>query len=42
MYLLMCDLQSQKMRKLDKILTNLSSEERKMLMERLWSDESGE
>ena len=35
MYLLICELQRQKMRKLNKILTNLSLKERKTLMERL-------
>ena len=42
MYSLMCEMQSQKMRELDMILTNINSEERKMLMERLQRDESGE
>ena len=42
MYLLMSEMNSQKMRKLDNILTNLSPEERKTLMERLHRGESGE
>lgn len=41
MYWLMCDIQSQKLRKLDKILSNLSVEERNMLMEKLQRDKSG-
>ena len=42
MYLLKCEMQSQKMRKLDNTLRNLSPKEPKMLMERLQRDESGE
>ena len=42
MYSLMYEVQSQKMRKFDNILTNLSPEERKTLMERLHRGESGE
>ena len=38
MYWLMCDMQSQKMRNIDKIITNLSPKERKTLMERLQRD----
>ena len=39
MYLLMCEMQRQNTRNFDKILTNLSPEERKTLMERLQRDE---
>jgi hypothetical protein len=42
MYWLVCVLQSHKMRKLDKILCDLSAEERKSLMEKLQKEESGE
>ena len=42
MYWLMCDMQSQKMRKFDKFLTNLCQEECKTLLERLQRDESYE
>ena len=42
MYLLMCEMQSQKKRKLDEILTNLSLKECKTLMESLQMDESSE
>ena len=42
MYWLMCDMQSHKMRKLNTFLINVSGEERKMLMEKLQMDESGE
>ena len=42
MYLLMCEMQSQKIRNLDNILTNLSLQERNTLMERLQRDGSGE
>ena len=42
MYSLMCDMQHQNMRNLGKILTNLSLEDRKTLMERLQRDESSE
>ena len=42
MYSLMCDMQRQKMRKLNKIIFNLSVEERKTLMETLQRDESSE
>ena len=42
MYWLMYDTKSQKMRKLDKIITNLNPEERKPLMERLQRDEPRE
>ena len=38
----MSEMQIQKIRKLDNILTNLSPEERKKLMERLQRDESSE
>ena len=38
----MCVIQSQKMRKLDNILSNLSTEDRKTLMENLQKDEWGE
>ena len=42
MYWLVCVMQSHKMRKLDKILCDLSAEERKTLMEKLQNGESGE
>jgi hypothetical protein len=42
MYWLVCVLQSHKMRKIDKILCDLSAEERKILMEKLQKDEPGE
>ena len=42
MYCLLCIMQSQKMRKLDKIIFDLGPEECKSLMEKLKKDESGE
>ena len=42
MYSLMSVMHSKKMRKLDKIFCNLSVDERKILMEKLHNDESGE
>ena len=42
MYWLVCVLQSRKMRKLDKILYDISAEEHESLMEKLQKDESGE
>jgi hypothetical protein len=42
MYWLVCVLQSHQMRKLDKILCDLSAKKRKNLMEKLQKDESGE
>ena len=42
MYLLMCEIHSQKMRKINKILTNLSIEGHKTLTKRLQRDELGE
>ena len=42
MYWLMCVMQSQKLRKVDKIFCNLSIEEHRTLMEMLQNDKSGE
>ena len=42
MYCLLCIIQSHKMMKLDKIISDLGLEERKSLMEILQKDESGE
>jgi hypothetical protein len=42
MYCLLCIMQSHKMTKLDKIISDLGPEERKILMEKLQKDESGE
>ena len=42
MYYLVCIMQSHKMTKLDKIIFYLRPEERKILMEKLQKDESGE
>ena len=42
MYFLLCIIQSHKMTKLDKIISDLGPEERKSLMEKLQKDESGE
>ena len=42
MYCLLCIMQSHKMTKLDKIISNLGPEEHKSLMEKLQKDESGE
>ena len=42
MYCLLCIRQSHKMMKLDKIISDLGLEERKILMENLQTDESGE
>jgi hypothetical protein len=42
MYWLVCVLQSHQMRKLDKILCDVSEEECKRLMEKLKKNESGE
>ena len=42
MYFLVCVMQSHKMKNLDKILSYLRPEERKILMENLHKDESGE
>ena len=42
MYSYMCEMRSQKMRKLDKMITNVSPEECKTLIERLQNDESCE
>ena len=42
MYCLLCIMQSQKMMKLDKIISDLGLEECKSLMEKLQNDESGE
>ena len=42
MYWLVCVMKDHKMRKLDKIISYLSVEERKILMEKLQKDESGE
>ena len=42
MYCLLCIMQSHKMIKLDKIISNLGLEERKILMEKLQKDEPGE
>ena len=42
MYWLVCVMQSHKMRKLDKILCDLSAKKRKNLMEKLQKDESSE
>jgi hypothetical protein len=39
MYWLVCVMQGHKMRKIDKIIYDLSTEERKSLMEKLHSDE---
>ena len=39
---LLCIMQSHKMMKLDKIIFDLGPEERKILMEKLQKDESGE
>ena len=41
-YWLLCVMKMQNMRKLDKIFCNLSVDERKILMEKLHNDESGE
>ena len=42
MYCLMCIMQSHKMTKLDKIISDLGPKERISLMEKLQKDESGE
>ena len=42
MYFLLCIMQSQKMMKLDKVISDLGPEERKILMEKVQKDESGE
>ena len=42
MYCLLCIVQSHKMTKLDKIISDLGPEEHKSLMEKLQKDESGE
>ena len=42
MYCLLCIMQSDKMAKLDKIISDLGPEEHKSLMEKLQKDESGE
>ena len=42
MYCLLCIMQSHKMTNLDKIISDLGPEERKILMEKLQKDESGE
>ena len=42
MYCLLCIMQSHKMMKLDKIISDLGLEERKILIENLQKDESGE
>ena len=42
MHCLLCIMQSHKMTKLDKIISDLGLEERKSLMEKLQKDESGE
>ena len=42
MYCLLCIMQSHKMTKLDKIISDLGSKDRKSLMEKLQKDESGE
>jgi hypothetical protein len=42
MYWLVCVMQSHKMKKVDKIISNLSAEEHKILIEKLQNDESGE
>ena len=42
MYCLLCIMQSHKMMKLDKIISDLGLEERKSLMEKFQKDESGE
>ena len=42
MYCLKCIMQSHKMMKLDKIISNIGTEEHKSLMEKLQKDESGE
>ena len=42
MYWLVCVMQGHKMRNLNKIISDLSVEERKILMEKLQRDESGE
>ena len=42
MYCLLCIMQSHKIMKLDKIISDLGPEERKILMENLQRDESGE
>ena len=42
MYCLLCIMQSHKMMKLDKIISDLELKERKSLMEKLQKDESGE
>ena len=42
MYFLLCIMQSHKMMKLDMIISDLGLEERKILMEKLQKDESGE
>ena len=42
MYFLMCIMQSHKMMKLDKIISDLGPEEHISLMEKLQKDESGE
>jgi hypothetical protein len=42
MYWLVCVMQGHKMRKLDKIISDLNAEKRKILMEKLQRDESCE
>ena len=42
MYCLLCIMQSHKMMKLNKIISDLGPEERKILMEKLKNDELGE
>ena len=42
MYFLLCIMQSHKMMNIDKIISDLGPEERKILMEKLQKDESGE
>ena len=42
MYLLMCVMPSHQMKKVDKIISNISAEEHKSLTEKLQRDESGE
>ena len=41
-YCLLCIMQSQNMMKFDKIISNVVPKERKLLMEKLQNDESGE
>ena len=42
MYFLLCIIRSQKMTNIDNIISNIGPEERKILMEKLQKNESGE